>query len=117
LNNSEKLETLGTQNTRRQTKQKTQQHMCWTPLCANKETIINMKDLSAAFRLKSVNFPIRIRVYVYEDEGLSNFTLKHKLKLRKATLLMYSLNDILTWKTLSSLHFIHVKISNKLWLP
>jgi len=33
MGNPEKLVTLGTQNTRRrQTKQKTQHNMCWTPL-------------------------------------------------------------------------------------
>jgi hypothetical protein len=37
MDNPEKLTTLGTQDTgRRQTKQKTQHNMCWTPLCANK---------------------------------------------------------------------------------
>jgi len=37
MDNQEKLATLGTQDTRRrQTKQKAQHNMCWTPLCANK---------------------------------------------------------------------------------
>jgi len=37
MDNPEKLATLGTQNIRRrQTKQKTQHNMCWTPICTNK---------------------------------------------------------------------------------
>jgi len=35
MDNPEKMATFGTQDTRRrQTKQKTQHNMCWTPLCA-----------------------------------------------------------------------------------
>jgi hypothetical protein len=37
MDNPEKPATLGTQDaTRRQAKQKTQHHICWTPLCTNK---------------------------------------------------------------------------------
>jgi len=37
MDNPDKLATLGTQDTRRrQTKQKTQHNMCWTPQYANK---------------------------------------------------------------------------------
>ena len=38
MDTTEKLETFGTQDTkRRQIKQKAQ-HVCWTPLCENKRT-------------------------------------------------------------------------------
>jgi hypothetical protein len=42
MENPEKLATLGTQNTRRrQTKQKTQHNMCWTPLFATNTNNVN----------------------------------------------------------------------------
>ena len=42
MENPEKLATLGTQNTRRrQTKQKTQHNMCWTPLSATNTNNVN----------------------------------------------------------------------------
>jgi hypothetical protein len=38
MDNQEKLPTLGTQDSRRrQTQIKTHNHMCWTPLYANKQ--------------------------------------------------------------------------------
>ena len=42
MDNPEKQATLGTQNTRRrQAKQKTQNNMCLTPLCANNTSSVN----------------------------------------------------------------------------
>ena len=48
MDNSEKLATQGTQDTRRrQTKQKTKHNMCWTPLCQKKTHTNNVNKTSA----------------------------------------------------------------------